>query len=229
MSDAEPTLLLTRPEPQSRGFLNQCEAAAGRRLPAVITPLMEIVPTGVVPELDRFETILFTSGNGIRCLRDVARLTKRSVCTVGERTAELARSLGADAVSIGEDVESFLANADQIAGPALLCRGEHSRGEVASRLAERGVEVEEAVIYDQVAQPLSTAGIRLLAGEGPVIAPIFSPRTAVLLGRHAVITAPLTVVAMSRNVAEAWAGPGTVQVAERPTSAAMCARTLAQF
>ena len=229
MTDPEPTLLLTRPEDQSKAFLAECEARAGRRLPAVISPLMRIVPTGLVPDLDAYATVILTSGNGVRCLSELASLSGRAVRTVGEKTAELARAVGAEARVRGEVVESFLASDEEIRDPVIFCRGEHSRGDLAARLREKGLEVDEAVIYDQQAMPLTSAARTLLTGTTPVVAPVFSPRTATLLKSHGNLSGPLTIVAMSAAVADALGEGAIVEVAPHPTSEAMQSAVLAHF
>lgn len=229
MTDPEPTLLLTRPEDQSKAFLAACEARAGRRLPAIISPLMRVVPTGFTPDLDAYETVILTSGNGVRRLSELASLRGRSVATVGEKTAELARSAGAEARALGEDVESFLEPGEAIRGPAIFCRGVHSRGDLAGRLRARGLKVDEAVIYDQIALPLSCAARQLLAGKAPVVAPVFSPRTAALLKEHGDISAPLIIIAMSPAIADALGEGANIEVARHPTSEAMQAAVLAHF
>lgn len=229
MPDPEPTLLLTRPDAQSRAFLVQCEALAGRRLPSVISPAMSIEPVGEVPSLDKYASLIFTSGNGIKCVLASDTLAGRLVFTVGEKTADLARNAGAEAMALGEDVDGFLANASRVKGPALFCRGVHSRGNLASRLGESGVRVDEAVIYEQASRPLTQAALQLLSGEAPVVAPLFSPRTARLLSAYGVITAPLTVIAMSAAVADAWSGEGDIIVAPAPNSREMCELTVSQF
>jgi uroporphyrinogen-III synthase len=229
MTDPEPTLLLTRPEAQSKAFLISCEKAAGRRLPAIISPVMSISHMGELPDLDNYATIIFTSGNGVKAALETTSLKGRRIATVGQRTAELAQSAGASAVSLGDDVEAFLGAIDELAGPVLLCRGTHTRGNLAERMRQAGLSVDEAVIYDQETLPLSVAARSLLAGDAPVIAPVFSPRSASLLAGYGVVNAPITVVAMSRNVAEAWTGPGKIVIADKPTSDAMCELTVSYF
>ena len=229
MTDPEPTLLLTRPKPQSEAFLVDCEARAGRRLPAVISPLIRIEQTGEVPKLDRYTTVIFTSANAVRRVLSSETLTGRIVKTVGERAASLARAAGAKAEALGEDVDAFILAASRVEAPALVCRGVHSRGDLAARLRDQGIPLDEVVLYDQVAQPLSPAARQLLSGEYPVVAPVFSPRTANLLYGQGAMTASLTVIAMSRAVADAWKGPGEVLVADRPNSTSMRALTLKQF
>ena len=129
MTDPEPTLLLTRPEAQSKAFLIICEKAAGRRLPAIISPVMSISHTGELPDLDNYATIIFTSGNGVKAALETASLKGRCVATVGQRTAELAQSAGASAVSLGDDVEAFLSAVHDLAGPVLSRPGEPVRFE----------------------------------------------------------------------------------------------------
>jgi uroporphyrinogen-III synthase len=150
-------------------------------------------------------------------------LAGQIVVTVGERTAALAREQGADAHCLGADVEAFLKNIEGLAGPALHARGVHTRGDLAGRAAAKGLTVEEAVIYDQVARPLSRAAEALLQGNSPVVVPLFSPRSAGLLSATP-IRAPLFVIAISLATREAWTGPGRVTVAETPIAEALCRR-----
>lgn len=226
MDDLQATLLLTRPQPQSRAFVQECAAALGRSVPAVISPLIRVEPCGVMPGLARFSAVIVTSGNAVRTLGDALR--GRQVFAVGEATATLARDLGADASVLGENVDQFVENAAQISGPVIFCRGVHSRGDLANRLRTMGKSVEEAVVYDQVACPLSPAANALLTGSMPVIAPVFSPRTAGLLAGVR-ITAPLTIIAISDVTAEAWTGPGTIRIADAPTATAMAQAVTESF
>lgn len=224
MDDTQATLLLTRPEPQSKAFLDACATALDRSVPAVISPLIRIEPTGDLPDLARFSAVIVTSGNAVRVLG--ATLQGREVFAVGEATAALVQDFGAVATVLGENVDQFVHNAGQIGGPVVFCRGVHSRGALADRLRELGIDVEESVIYDQAACPLSADATSLLAGNGRVVAPVFSPRTARLLA-EVTIAAPLTIVAISKATADEWSGPGTVRIASAPTAAAM-ARAVAE-
>lgn len=218
MDETPPTLLLTRPKPQSEAFLVACEAMLDRRLSAVISPLLRIEPMGDVPDLTAFDTIIVTSGNGVERLKD--HLAGRYVVTVGEKTAALAREHGAEAVALGENIAAFLGNADQIRGGALLCRGVHSRGDIVQSLTDRGIKAEEVILYDQVGQALSAAALQLLSGDAHVIAPVFSPRSAKLLSAYT-FTAPLSVLAISDATKDAWEGTGEVRVAVRPDAESM--------
>jgi len=226
MEHAQATLLLTRPSAQSQAFLADCEGILRRRIPAVISPVIEVEPIGDLPALDDFTTLVITSGNGVRCLEHA--LAGRKVATVGAKTAELARRFGADAVALGETVTEFVTRARELEGPALYCRGVHTRGQLAEQLVAAGLSVSEALLYDQVSQPLTQAARALLTGEGRVVAPVFSPRSAALLSAN-VITAPLTVIAMSEAVRDAWQNSGDVQIAAKPTAAAMCMKIAEAF
>lgn len=84
-------------------------------------------------------------------------------------------------------------------------RGQDTRGEVAERLAEAGIPTQSVAGYEQVAQSLTPKAQHLLTGEGPVVAPIFSPRTAqILMAERARIggTTPLWFAALSSAVAD---------------------------
>ena len=187
---------------------------------------MEIRHADAVPDLDPYATLIFTSANGVAaCARAIAG---RRVVTVGTKTSALAIQAGADALSLGEDVDAFLAQADRIEGPALFCRGVHTRGDLASRLQARGLNVDEAIVYDQIAQPLTSDALALLQSDALVIAPVFSPRSAQLLCENA-ITAPITVIAMSAAVAEAWSGPGTTETVSAPTAIHMAKQVIRHF
>ena len=226
MHDTQPTLLLTRPKAQSAKFLSECETLAGRRLPVVTSPILKIEKTGAAPDLSAYATLIFTSANGIAACE--GNLQGQRVVTVGAKTCAMAIENGAFATSLGEDVETFLARAEEIEGPALFCRGTHTRGNVAERLIDRGIRTDESIVYQQTAQPLTQAARALLQSDGEVVAPLFSPRSAELLCENA-INAQLRVIAMSPAVAESWTGPGTIAIVSSPTAAIMATETIRHF
>lgn len=226
MQDSQPTLLLTRPKEQSAEFLSECEKHADRRLPVVVSPIIRIEAVADVPDLSSYATLIFTSANGV--VACASELRGRRVVTVGTKACVLAAQAGAVATSLGEDVETFLAQSDQIEGPALHCRGTHARGNLAERLSANGVQTDEAILYDQVAQPLTPAARSLLQSNGSVVAPIFSPRSAQLLSQT-MISADIQIVAMSEAVAQAWSGTGAVTVVSEPTALEMAMQTIRRF
>lgn len=225
MADQRPVLVLSRPERQSREFLAACKARVKRDIDAVISPVMKIEATPHAIDPERFSTFIVTSRNALDHVG--VPLRDRVVVTVGERTAEQARKLGAKAVCLGENVDAFIENASGVAAPALHLRGVHGRGDLAARLTTGGLPTEECIVYDQVEQPLSDEALSALAG-GHAVVPVFSPRSAALVSRHTVH--PETrVLAISPSAAAAWSGPGAVTVSASPDRDGMLELVAAAF
>jgi uroporphyrinogen-III synthase len=221
-----PVLLLTRPRAQSEGFLRRCEAAAGRRIEAVIAPILEIVPLDAAVDLSGLGGVIFTSANAVSALGDVPGRTGLRAWCVGAQTADAARAAGFDAVAAEGDADALLAMIlrERPDGPLLHLSGVHRAADVAQRLEEAGIAARTQAVYDQVARPVSGDERRLLSGsDRRVILPLFSPRSARLL-RDAVpeIGDAVLPLAISANVASAWGtGPRPVRVADAPDAAAM--------
>lgn len=223
---AAPTILLTRPAAASARFAAAL-AARFPGVPVVVAPLMEIRPRPFPPGLPA-AGLIFTSAEGVAAFAaGDARRGMPAFC-VGARTAGAARAAGFAAEALGEEAEALLAALleRRPAGPLLHARGAHGRGNVVPRLRAAGVEAAEVVVYDQAALPLGGQARALLAGEAPLILPLFSPRSAQLLRAAATegeLRAPLRVAAMSRAVAEAWGPAERLEIAARPDAEAMLA------
>jgi uroporphyrinogen-III synthase len=218
-------VLLTRPEGQALAFAARLTARFGTRVRPVVAPLM--VVDNLLPPLPPgpFAGVIFTSVAGVEAARHMT-LPRLAWC-VGQATAKRATEAGFHARSADGDAEVLVAAilADPPPGPLIHLRGEDSRGEVAERLVSAGLETVSLVVYRQVAQPLPEGGRALLATPGPVILPLFSPRSAMLL-RGVAPTADLHLVAMSAAVATA-AGAiprQSLRIAVRPEAAAMLDR-----
>lgn len=227
---AEPVLLLTRPEPAARRFLDDLSAAlgAGAGVPrAVLAPLMAIDAVAA-PLPEGVAGLVLTSANALDHVPPGLPRGLPAWC-VGDRTAAAARAAGFAAISAGGDAEALirLILGQRPRGPLLHLRGEHARGEVAARLSAAGLPCAEAVVYRQHPLPLGPAARAVLAGGAPVVAPLFSPRTASLLAEEGPFQAPLHLVAISAAAAARAAGlkPRTLAVAAEPTPAAMLAAT----
>lgn len=205
-------VLITRPEP---GASELARAIGG----GIVSPLMEIVlrpaalPEGAEP--------IFTSVNGVRA---VGAGRGRAWC-VGERTAEAAEAAGFDAVAGRGDADGLVAYVAARAGrPLIHVRGAHARGDVAARLRAAGHDCAEMIAYDQPERPLTAEAIAALSGSEPLVVPLYSPRAAQLLSRHAGnIRARLDILALSAAVAEAAAPLGIAETAARSEGAAMLA------
>lgn len=194
----KPTVLLTRPLAQSKQFAQDLRAD-GFSGEIVISPLLTIKPVEFAVDTSAMAGAIFTSRNAI----DFAPEAKRPAWCVGEKTAEKARDHGWHAISADGDVETLRDEMikAQPAGKWVHFRGAHSRGNLADKLNEAGINTEEKVVYDQIANPLSEDAKNLLSGEMPVIVPLFSPRSARLFADAAPFKAPIWVVAMSDAVA----------------------------
>jgi uroporphyrinogen-III synthase len=220
-------LLLTRPETASRRFLVACEAALGTPVPAVVSPVLAIRPVEVALT-ERPAGLILTSENGAACARELG-LSQLEAWCVGARTAEVARAGGLHAIEAGPDAEALVAALleARLEGPLLHLRGEHARGEVVERLRAAGIDAREAVAYRQEALSPTTEARAALDGAGPLVAPVFSPRSAALLAAWGP-RAPLHVVAMSGAVAEAAQAlaPASLTVARSPEGGAMVEATL---
>ena len=215
-----PTILLTRPQAQSEQFAAALRDRELRNV-IVISPLLEILPTGNGEKLDSFEEAIFTSRNA---LYFVPAAQKRAWC-VGDKTAEKARALGWDAVSADGNVDDLAAAivAANPAAPLMHFHGEHSRGNLAKRLNQARIETHSCVVYTQKLLPLSEEAMALLSGTQPVIVPLFSPRSAGNFAKQGPYNAPLLGVAMSQAVIQEMHNfdAERVVMASKPTAEAM--------
>ena len=221
-------LLLTRPLPAARRFLLDCDAAAGRPILAILSPVLAIHP--VEPILDARPTaLILTSENGATRAAELG-LTSLPAWCVGPRTAEAARGAGLAAIEAGPDAEGLVAAllSARPEGPLLHLRGEHARGDIAARLRKAGLRAEDAVAYRQEALPPTPEARAALDGGSPLVAPLFSPRSAALLAAWAP-AAPLHIVAISPAVAKGARRlhPLTLRVALAPDGPAMVTATFA--
>lgn len=202
------TVLLTRPEPDSRRF-----AALLPELPVVISPILQIVP--VAHDSRRLawaEALVFTSAHAVSA---AGPGRGRLALCVGPRTAAVAGQAGFDVRTGPGDAEGLTRLIDASPVPLIYPRGRH---------VARNLPVEDMVVYDQQPLPLSPAAQHLLERDAPVILPLFSARSARLLsdlvGDRA--RAPLYLAAISESALDAWRGPRAGFIlAEQPDATAM--------
>lgn len=212
-----PPLLLTRPAEASARF-SKLWRKDFPEASVVIAPVTEILP---VPHVTRDDTPIFTSSwapNFIRC-----KGQNITAWCVGARTAEVAKAQGFSPKIADGTAESLVTEiiASGEKGAFIHYRGRETRGEVTRRLSEAGLSCSETIVYEQKATPISEEGRALLMSPGPVLIPIFSPRSAQRLAKAiegAQLRAHLYIAAMSSAVAQAWEGPEPecVFVADRP-------------
>ncbi|SMR82590.1 uroporphyrinogen-III synthase [Aliiroseovarius halocynthiae] len=216
-----PILVLTRPQPAALRVLQQVEQALGQPVASVISPVLQIVEAGDWPAIPDGTDVILTSEHAVR-----GDLSGIHVHCVGTRTAEAAAAKGANVITTGVDAEDLIkALTDCPRGKGFLhiC-GSHKAVDIAARLSDMGYNCDEHQTYSQVARPLSDQARAALEGEDPALLPLFSPRSARLIGRA--LTSPgsqLSVLAMSDAIADQWQTfAGTpCKAVEQPTGHAM--------
>lgn len=203
MATAPPILLMTRPRASSEGFVSALRDRNAVFAP-VFSPLIDIVFAGTLPRADGLRGLVFTSARAASAWGALGGPTDLPAWCVGPATAAAAAAAGMTATAAGGDADALLAllQRERPAGPLLHARGRHARGAVARRLTLAGIETGEAVVYDQPERAPTSEARAALSGGRPVVAPVFSPRTAALLARLPV-RAPLLVAAMSEAVVKA--------------------------
>lgn len=212
----KPTLVLTRPEPQSRVLAEIFQAQAN----TIIAPVLEIVASEPPPDLTPYSGVVLTSANALAFLP--ALRGKRAYC-VGSRTAQAAHARGAQVCQVAKNADDLVAHFDG-AGPLIHMRGEHARGDVAKRLNSAGIETVEKVIYRQLARAISPPAKAAIESDEIVVLPLYSPRSARLVGEQvARVGNQLRVIAMSDAVAKAWQSitAGNAEVVPYPTGEEM--------
>lgn len=215
-------LLITRPVDQSQSFALAATRRFGSRISPILSPIQQTEFTGVQLPTGPYTAVIFTSMRAVSAVERMDHsLPRRAIC-VGKATAERARQAGFDAVSVdgaSDAVVGYFVRQNE-GGQLLHLRGEVSRGAVATRLTSLGVPTDEVVVYRQFPAPLSAAATDVLRRKGPVIVPLFSPRTAQLFGERLPdgLAADLWLAPMSAAVAGAGAAiPARhVMIATRP-------------
>ncbi|SDW20903.1 uroporphyrinogen-III synthase [Roseicitreum antarcticum] len=228
-------ILLTRPRAQSQRFAVQLRDA-GVQAPITTAPLLEIeaVPFDSVP-LRNIAGVIFTSENGVAgYVAGGGRCDLPAWC-VGPVTVAAARNAGfVPVVDGGGDAVALsrMLCAQRPDGPLCHARGSHVAADLATSLTAAGLQVTEATVYAQHATPLSRDACALLSSAGPVIVPVFSPRTARLLAQGwAALAQPrasVTAIAISPAAAAPLqsCGFGQVVTAPTPNGAAILAHVL---
>ncbi len=228
MPDLDPTILLTRPRAQSLRF---AKGLAGLNL--VISPILEI--RFRKPELDPrdFDALVFTSENAVRAAASFWDLSGLKGYAVGQRTADVGAEFGVALSSANGNADDLvrLIRRDRPKGRLLHLHGLHSRGHICDSLIEFGLDTDSAVCYDQDECALTNEATDLLAREGVVLLPLFSPRSAALLGKMCQGSkAQLVLIGISAAALDGWSGPAPSLrlLAAAPTAKAMRQEILRQ-
>ena len=226
-----PVVLLTRPAAQSDRF---AEALLDRFPDATIVTSPLLAPRFVLPPIPRrdWSAVIFTSQTAVEAARrivaDGTQLPARAFC-VGNQTAMAAAGAGFDPLSADGDARDLvsLMVAQSSTGPMLYLHGRETRGDIAEALLRAGIETVSIVVYAQDLHPLTPEAVALLLRPDPVLAPVFSPRSADALANECTrikAKAPLAIIAISQAAASAF-GPGDITIAARPDAVSMIEAT----
>lgn len=205
MAARRPLLLMTRPERASQAFWQALPPDSQNAVDLLINPLLSIHVTGPLPNLGGITGLIFTSANGLDAYSVLGGpVLPVPVIAVGTSTGNAARAYGFD-------VDVSGGNADQLvehvldggySGPLLHIRGEIAVGDVAQRLSKAGVATSESILYSQKLEPFTPATREALSQDRPVLAPVFSPRTAKQIGGESQGVGSITFAAISQSVAD---------------------------
>lgn len=203
MRAQNPTILLTRPLRQAQRFAQALSASAAGDVPVILSPVLNIEMTHPPVDISAYGYVAFTSENGVRAVADQARRDQLAFC-IGARTAYCAARAGFQTLTADGDGPSLarLIAATAPQSPVLHIHGADVRFALAG--AHGPVQIDAACVYRQTPCDLTPQAKALLAGDGPVILPLFSPQSAVNFVHSAPqINAELHIVALSHAVAEA--------------------------
>lgn len=225
-------LLLTRPSTAAETFAARIRAFELPGLEICAAPLMQITPTHDTLDLGRARGVIFSSRNGVEMANELTQDRLPCHC-VGRSTAALAAETGWAVLTCeqtADDLVGHLLTTDSDT-PLVHIGGRERRGDVAARLTQAGIPTNEHVAYEQNLLPLPQPAIAALRGPAPVIAPLFSPRSARHFARTAKPSVPLWLPVISPAAAEPLEslGSGRVLVAKAPDADAMVDATLEAY
>lgn len=191
------------------------------RVEVIYSPILEIKPLPVQVQTDDIQGLVFSSANAVNAAASLGVRRDLPAFCVGPTTTDTAKGAGWDAQMMGATAEELVATLLRVrpTSPLLHLRGEHSRGNVADRLTALGLTTREQPVYQQLLLPLSDEAAAVSIGERPVIAPLFSPRTARQFADIWAGTAPLWLAAISEATAEPLKTLGfqRLKIAKEPT------------
>ncbi len=212
---------MTRPRAASERFVAQLPTRIRSRVQVIYSPILEIKPLPVQVNDKDVRGLIFTSANAVNAAASMGVDRDLPAYCVGPATTGTAIGAGWQAQMVGQTAEELVAALLKARpdSPLLHLRGEHTRGSVAERLTESGLTVRELPVYQQRLLPLTSEAIAAASGKVPVIAPIFSPRTARQFADIWRGSAPLFVAAISAATAEPLYSLGyqRLKIAKEPT------------
>ncbi len=189
---------------------------------SVVTPLLEIRPFDVRPDLTGIEALAFTSRNGVEAFVETSGAPALPVFAVGDATAAAARKAGfTDIRSAGGDLYALAAliRAEGAGMSFLHLAAAEPAGDLTVLVGE-AARIKTFAIYETLETDLALPE----AWDGVLI---HSPRAARALATRLPpgVASGRTAIALSPATAQALAslGFGAVRVAEAPTEDSLLA------
>ncbi len=222
-----PNILLTRPHAQARHFADALIAQGVQPDQITIDPIMKIAPVETACDISACTGLIITSANALSYLPVALRGSRLPCYCVGDSTSQAARALGLNAYHLADTARDLCEALPTVCqeGPLLHLRGTHTTLNMAEHFRSTPLPVENVVVYEQIALPLQAETHESLRRSSPVILPIFSARSAKLLGKLALDWRPHWAVALSPTIAALCqeAGFGQITTAAQPNRQAMVA------
>ena len=203
MSQKYRAIILTRP----MGAANRMQSellSINNDLEILISPLIEIQYNTFDFIQRNFSAYIFTSENAINSLMsNKVTLGEIDVFCVGQQTQRLAIKAGYNVLGSYPRVEFLVRDLSElkIKDKLFYFRGDHVSCDLKPTLGNKGVAIEEMIVYNQQACSLSKEAINLLASK-PCLIPLFSARTAKLFSKEvATLSSKVHLIyCMSENI-----------------------------
>ena len=215
-------LIMTRPRATSEAVVAALPDPVRAQLAPVFSPLIDITQVAHQLELGPHDSAVFSSRNGVQAGPNGH---DRTAYCIGPATTKAAIAKGWTAKQVGSDADGLVQALQAIAptGRLVHLSGTHTRGDIAGRLSQAGLNITNVAIYDQLLRPLSQEAAEIILTAPRVIIPLFSPRTAAHFIRTAPAAESVHAIALSRAVADEFPAHSvcTVTVAGRPDAQAM--------
>ena len=218
-------ILLTRPHDQALSFSENLVRLGVISKNILVDPITKIEGVDVLYNFSSVRGLLITSANAVAYLPAALVGSKLPTFCVGEATTRAALKQGLMAQHSATTAQGLynVLSGRFLEGPLLHLRGTHTTIDFEAYLRDTPIEVQNLIIYQQIAQDLEPATYTLLRGMVPFVLPIFSPRSAELLCGLELNWALHTCVAISEAVAIPCraAGFGQVLVSAEPNASSM--------
>lgn len=191
---------MTRPRTASESFVAQLPDAVRAQLDILFSPLIDIAPLDQTDTLGPQDSAVFSSRNGVQAGPDGQG---RTAYCIGPATTQAAMNKRWAAQQVGQDADSLVAALAKIApkGRLVHLSGIHTRGDIAGRLSQAGLNISNIAVYDQILHALSRDAQQVILSTSRVFVPLFSPRTAAQFFVSTPQVASVHVIALSPAIA----------------------------